>query len=312
MMGRSRNPIHGDKKKPDRLAQVFTCLLLAIFLLAALSPVGKTASARSNNSFGGPTREITITNSRTTSHWKLIRWSDGVTVCNMFLEHDQWPFQEDVINFCGENVWEEWRSTPVCRNATLGRDPSNCKGLFLRFIERSTHDYIEIKELPGIQVELGTPVCTPGSWCGTRPVIEITAVEPIEGYYIERVHLVTDYREIIFDGNVGRYILPETDQLGGNLDYWVESSYGDNTYRLRIKYRSVISDDGNAWRFDLLAEKWADQLPPGSLEWMLFHEVDEPLPLVLQQPLSVDELNTSESYLLPDRLPDPGWLGGRR
>ncbi len=121
-MGTSRKPIQRVKQRPIQPAFVISCLLLSIFLLAALIPVGRTASASSSFSFGGPTREITVVTTRTTSHWKLIRWSDGVTVCDMFLEHDQWPSQDDVTDSCGEKVWEEWRNTPVCRNATLGKN----------------------------------------------------------------------------------------------------------------------------------------------------------------------------------------------
>jgi len=296
-MGISRKPIHRDQKRPVRQVSYLPRLLLLVFLLASMLPAAMTASAGSLPVTSGPIREITIKTERTTSHWKLIRWSDGATVCDMFLEHDQWPSQGEVTDFCGRKVWEEWKSTPVCRNATLGKDPSNCKGLFLRFIERSTHEYSEVVKLPGIEVSVDTPVCTPGSWCGARPVIEITAVEPLAGFNIEQIHLFADQRDIVFDGDVGRYTLPETGQQGEWLEYWVNSSYGDNTYRTRIKFRSVVSDDGNAWHFDLLGDQWERILPPGSMTWSLFPDLGEPLPLVLQQPISADELNTSNSYL---------------
>jgi hypothetical protein len=296
-MGSFRKPTQKDLKSPARQVSYIWRLLLPVILLVSMLPAAITASASPNSATSGPPREITVKNSRTTSHWKLIRWSDGATVCDMFLEHDQWPTQDDVTTYCGKKVWEEWKSTPVCRNATLGRDPSNCQGLFLRFIDRATHEYTEIVKLPGIEVSINTPVCTPGSWCGARPVIEITAVEPLAGFNIEHIHLFANQRDIIFDGNIGRYTLPETDQQGEWLEYWVDSSYGDNTYRTRIKFRSVVSDDGNAWHFDLIGDQWERLLPPGSMTWSLFPELDDPIPLVLQQPIAVDELNTGNIYL---------------
>ena len=296
-MGRINKATRKNVKISAR--QIFNLLrlLLVFIMVISLLPASITAYASPSTDSNGPTREITVKTENTTSHWKLIRWSDGSTVCDMYLEHDQWPTQDDVTDFCGKKVWEEWRGTPVCRNATLGRDSSKCQGLFIRFIERSTHEFIEVVKLPGIQVTVNTPVCTPGSWCGARPVIEISAVEPLAGFNITQIHLFANQRDIVFDGNIGRYTLPETGQQGEWLEYWVESSYGDYTYHTRIKFRSVASNDGNAWHFDLLGDQWERLLPPGSLTWALFPDLDEPLPLVLEQPVNADELHTSNSYL---------------
>lgn len=169
--------------------------------------------------------------------------------------------------------------------------------LSTRTINQGSREFGETGDLPVFEVQLSAVNCTPGAWCNTRPLVEINAVEPLGGYKISSVHFRAATRETIYDGSSGRFILPLTDQDGAWLDYWVVSTQGERSMPIRIKYRSFMSPDGDTFHFDLLGEDWKEYLPGGSLSWGLFPPLDGSLPAVLIQPLSVDELNTADSYL---------------
>lgn len=227
------------------------------------------------------------------SHWQLLQWSDEKPVCDLYLRHQQWPDYKDVTTSCGAEVWVQWNNTPAC-SAT---GSTACKGLFLRFIDQELKEFKETVVLPEIEVTLSAVNCTPGEWCSSRPVVEINAVDLLGGYKVSTVHFRAARRETIYDGDSGRYILPLTSQDGDWLEYWAESTYGDRSMPVRIKYRSYMAPDGQSFHFDLLGEEWKEYLPGGSLSWGVFPPVDDTMPLALNQPGSPRELNTSDSYL---------------
>jgi hypothetical protein len=117
------------------------------------------------------------------------------------------------------------------------------------------------------------------------------------GYVISKVHFRVGTRETLYDGDSGRYVLPLTSQDGNWLDYWADSTYGDRSIPIRIKYRSFMSPAGNSFKFDLLGEEWKEYLPGGSLSWGIFSPLDDTMPAALTQPRTLEELNTADSYL---------------
>ena len=264
-----------------------------IFLVAAM-PVPAQLNAILPVSDDYPTRgvgETTVT--VMASHWQLLQWSDEKPVCDLYLKHEKWPDYSDVSASCGADVWVKWTSSPAC-SAT---GSSACQGLYLRYIDQTPRDFIETVKLPEIEVTLSAVNCTPGEWCSSRPLVEINAVDMLGGYEVSQVHFRAAMRETIYDGNSGRYILPLTSQDGDWLEYWANSTYGDRSIPVRIKYRSFMSPEGNSFHFDLLGQDWKEYLPGGSLSWGVFPPVDDSMPLALLQPRTVDELSTADSYL---------------
>lgn len=276
------------------LRLVLTRLAMPFVFLVAAMP----APAQMNNilpvSDDYPTRglgETTVT--VMASHWQLLQWSDEKPVCDLYLKHQQWPDFTDVSTSCGAEVWTLWTNTPTC-SAT---GSTACKGLFLRYINQELRDFTETVELPEIEVTLSPVNCTPGEWCSSRPLVEINAIDMLGDYQVSTVHFRAAKRETIYDGDSGRYILPLTSQDGDWLDYWADSTYGDRSMPVRIKYRSFMSPDGDSFHFDLLGEEWKQYLPAGSLSWGVFSPVDETLPVALIQPGTMQELNTADPYL---------------
>ena len=264
-----------------------------IFLLAAIpAPVPMNDAPFITDDY--PTRgvaETTVT--IMASHWQLLQWSDEKPVCDLYLKHEQWPDYGDVSTSCGAEVWAQWNSTPACSDT----GSTACKGLFLRYIDQTPRDFVETVALPEIVVTLSDVNCTPGEWCSSRPLVEINAIDMMGDYQISKVHFRSGMRETVYDGDSGRYILPLTSQDGDWLDYWAESTYGDRSIPVRIKYRSFMAPDGNSFHFDLLGEEWKEYLPGGSLSWGIFPPLDDTMPVALTQPHTLDELNTTDSYL---------------
>lgn len=230
-----------------------------------------------------------------TNHWQLANWSDGEQACELFLKHDQWPSPEEVWGECGYEVMEEWLTTPIC--SVSSGNTGNCDGLLLHYLGQAPVTYIEAVELPGIGMEITPLNCTPGEWCENRPLVAVSALEPLAGYEIRNVHVRTGSRMKVYSGDEGKFNLPLTDEQGGWLEYWAESTYGDWSDTVSVKYRVVMNEDGSAFHFDLLGGEWDKLASSGAALWQLFPPVDGSLPLSLNKPTSSADLFTAEPYV---------------
>jgi hypothetical protein len=278
-------------KKMTSLRLYLTRLCMPFVFMLAFLPASGGLSGSLPDTAELPTRIVSQTVTLMASHWRLLQWSDGKPVCDLILKHDKWPDHDDVTSSCGVGVWEKWTSTPTCSTGTCQQ------GLFLRYINQAPREFVETVTLPEIEVRLSPVGCTPGEWCATRPIVEMTAVDLLGGYEISSVHFRAGMRETIFDGDGGRYILPLTGQDGDWLDYWAESTFGDRSLPVRIKYRSFMSKEGDSFHFDLLGAEWKSYLPGGSLSWGVFPPLDGTLPVALVQPKTLDGLSTADAYL---------------
>lgn len=140
--------------------------------------------------------------------------------------------------------------------------------------------------------------CDPWEWCTATPQLHFIAKEYLKGFHVTQVILRIGGREKLYDGSDAVLTLPQTGMQGAWIDYWATSDHDkDQSQNFRLKYRYVQSaPDTGLFRFDLLGSDWADQAPSGSLTWGLFPPLDETLPLVLEQPLSVEYLHTTNRY----------------
>jgi hypothetical protein len=101
-------------------------------------------------------------------------------------------------------------------------------------------------------------------------------------------------REKVYFGADGELSLPVTGENGDWIEYWANSSFGDQSERIRLKYRNFQKDPQvKNYRFDLLAKDSVSVAPSASLIWNIFPPVNTSLPKGLQQPESVADLRTS-------------------
>src|SRR3970282_52185 len=77
-------------------------------------------------------RQTTIVVAFTEYEWWLIRWTDNLTVCQLFVDHPGVPTPEEVLKDCDQDVYEQWLVTPPCKNAEKGGEGGvDCTGLYL-------------------------------------------------------------------------------------------------------------------------------------------------------------------------------------
>ena len=290
------------KKKQPVYKKVFAFAkigLLSVAFLLLVALVGQTTSpvqAERNlpqPKLEGRTEEQRIT--VVTQHWQLANWAGGDLVCDLYLRHEDWPSYSDVRDSCGDAVMTEWLTTPACNGAAAG-NTADCEGLLLRYHGAVSVTYTETVQLPGIDINLAPYNCPPGEWCQTRPLLEVKATEPLENFEIQRVHIRVGEKEKVYNGDEAVFNLPLTEEQGGWIEYWAESSYGDRSDPVRLRYRSRVSDDGANFHFDLLSTAWKNSLPSGTLLWQVFPPTNG-MPSVLVQPQSPVQLYTTDSYL---------------
>ena len=286
----------GQLKRFFALAKIgFASVAFSILITLSSLPTSRVQAEKNppRPHLEGRTEERHIT--VTTQHWQLATWAGGTLTCDLYLRHEDYPSYSDVRASCGDAVMAEWLTTPACNGASIG-NTADCEGLLLRYQGAVPVSYVETVQLPGIDVDLNTFSCVPGQWCETRPALEVLAIEPLAGFDIQRVNIRVGAQQKSYSGDNAVFNLPLTGEQGSWLEYWAESSYGDQSDRVRVRYRSRVSDDGATFHFDLLGSAWKNSLPSGTLMWQIFPPSDG-LPTVLAQPESPVQLYTTNSYL---------------
>ena len=61
-------------------------------------------------------RQTTIVVEETLYEWWLLRWTDNILVCQIFIDREGPPNAEEVIDECGADVYEEWVIIPRIPN----------------------------------------------------------------------------------------------------------------------------------------------------------------------------------------------------
>ena len=61
-----------------------------------------------------PGRTTTIAVTYTEYEWWLMTWLDNQVLCQIFVDHEGLPTQEEVLRDCGEEIGNRWPNTPPC------------------------------------------------------------------------------------------------------------------------------------------------------------------------------------------------------
>ena len=62
-----------------------------------------------------PERKAVITVSFVRYEWWLLRWGSSDVICQVFVEHEDWPDYSEVKHYCGEKVARDWHETDPCQ-----------------------------------------------------------------------------------------------------------------------------------------------------------------------------------------------------
>jgi hypothetical protein len=286
--------------------RILLALLLA--LLVFLQPFLNL----SGNVYADTSKRVAIKSHETlANHWRFSRGNDGVTVCDIYVAHDNYPSGDDILTNCGEEVYLKWLSTPPCEEALFGRDASLCEGVYIGYLGKNIHIVKESVELPQVKIRVETINCDPGTWCKERVVMRFIGEEPLADHRITNMHVRIGSTEKKCDADSCELRMPITNEQGVDVEYWAVSDFGDESDHATFRLRNVPDKNEN-YRFDLLGAGIEARIPAGTELWSLFPVLNHPDGMVFEQPVSIDNLNTKNRLLyLAGKLILSGIVDGR-
>ncbi len=235
---------------------------LIMVLLLGLSAWG-VPSTYAQKETEPPVRQTEIIVDFTSYEWWLIRWTDNLTVCQLFIEHEGPPTGEDVLSQCGQAIYDTWRTTPPCKAIEKGKPTTYCLGLYTYLAGYQSGQRSMLVDLPLPTVWLtveGCDLSPPENFCRQRPSLVFTGEEPLPNEKIIRLHIRLEEREYVCEGDSCQIPLNSTPLAGVPVEFWAESSFGDSsehfTALVRVIESGVAPASLEGWYVDILSSQW--------------------------------------------------------
>lgn len=251
-------------------------------------------------------RQVEITVPFTESEWWLTRWADNQIECVILTDHDGLPTADEVYNYCGKDLYEEWAVTQPCPEAAEpGSSTESCEGLYLFLANRQPRQRTVVIELPHPTVWLTLSGCDlrpPENLCTQIPDLVLTAEEPLPNEQIIALHLKIGDDELSCEGNQCAFTLPITSLEGMEIEFWADSSYGDSSEVFKGQVRVVdggVPSGGleNVWYVDVLSSQWrGGEIASCAQVWEALPPVGGPPPW-LSTPTELAALATDAPYV---------------
>ncbi|HEX2979726.1 MAG TPA: hypothetical protein VHO48_05650 [Anaerolineaceae bacterium] len=64
-------------------------------------------------------------------YWQMKQWADNTVQCELFLEHNEFPTNEDIETYCGTQSLAAWNNTPPCAAVSESGQTQSCAGSFM-------------------------------------------------------------------------------------------------------------------------------------------------------------------------------------
>ena len=232
--------------------------------------------------------------------WWLVKASDNLIACQIYVEHDDLPTYNEVFSSCGNELYKEWTNTSVCSNSEKNK-AGICGSLYLHPNGSRPKEREILVELPPVNMSLSLPACeyaTYSNYCSRRPILLLTADEPLPNDQITYVHYT--YGGYIHSclGSVCEFPVPPTSDTGTQISFWASSSFGDESERFTAKIRAVEPERSgkDAWQVNIISSQWQGGAPACcSQTWNTFPPIDE-LPLWLTTVENLPTLASDEPY----------------
>jgi hypothetical protein len=243
--------------------------------------------------------------------WWVVRWSDDEILCELNIDHKGLPTGSEIYYRCGEDVFEKWKESLPCEEASTGGDTSKCLGIYLYYIASQLVEREVQEELPAPQVWISLRGCRPflhGYRCQETPFLELIGEEPLPFEEITAIHAKVDGE--IYSCDTNQCYIPIANEYpqGITVEFWAESSYGDESQPFTALVRTILIESyerpsEGSWHVDVISTQWLGEPPQAcSLAWGAFPPV-EGIPKWLQTPEDPTDLASDEPYeLLAGRL----------
>ncbi len=258
-------------QKPGARWRGCWALLAALILLQVGLAVGYQSGQAASNQRVQVTEAFGSVNA-----WILKTWKDQALVCEIYVNHTGEPLPEEIQASCDPAVYQDWLKTPVCSDYFNKGETNNCPGAYLVYLGQANRPYQKVTILPQAKASFALANCPNRRWCSTWPSLRIDGVEPLSHYNITEVHLKTSLRETVCKGRAGcEFTLPRTTADGTWLEYWVVSSYGDESPRELLHVRNVYrKDNGGEYYLEILSSKVNWDF--AAIQWGAFPNLEAP------------------------------------
>ncbi len=294
---------------------LLTVTLLSTVLTAALSfPV--PVSAEDDPPPEELKRKTTLDVTYTSYEWWLVRWNDNEITCRFLVDHEGLPIDDEINTWCGQTLYNEWKSTYGCTlNADDPQSPT-CRGLYLfQFTSFEDQKTVEV-ELPLPSVWVSVSGCSPeppGNRCDSTPYLLLTGEEPLPNEMIISIQGTLNGDPFVCNGMSCEIPLAPTGQQGILVEFWAQSSFGDAsehyTAQVRVNAQGDFmspdgaSSDSPQYYVDVLSTQWRGApLASCSEIWQSFPDIGGP-PAWLTSPETPADLASSVSlYYLAGML----------
>ena len=298
--------------KRKLLVRSFRILIFAILIVSVLIPGRALAD-------GGSDRKQIIEISYTEYTWRLLRLENNNSVCELKIDHADRPTGAEIYYQCGSDIYYQWFETAACYELSEGNS-QDCSGIYLLPIRNDeiTKEIVLDLPVPTVRIDLNDCNSVQGTdLCLNRPSLLISAEEPLPNEEITNIQGRIGDESFFCNGGVCDVTLHDTDEGGAALEFWADSSYGDNTdnFMGRIRVLKTTSDDllTTGWRVEILSG--FDEL--GNMEgcagiWDSFPPLGT-LPGWLQNPSQAIMLKTNEPYTyLAGQIIQKGYIDSTR
>ena len=280
--------------------------ILVVLCFTMLAALGSAGVFRSVSADDPPERTALIEVDITSFDWWLVRWSDNGIACQLTLEHEGNPTNDEINRICGATVYNQWLKSSGCTGAETGTDTTSCPGYYLQ--PRSTSDTHKeiLVELPPPQVWLTLSGCIiegAANKCEGDPQLRLIGEELLPNESIVRIS--GQYNGADFSCDASECILPidPTGDQGVAMTFKGDSSFGDSTQEYSALVRVLPWGDlpevgeeaevRTGYFVDVISTQWrGEQLSSCAAIWQSFPDVQGP-PAWLDTPDDVSELFSS-------------------
>ncbi len=258
----------------------------------------------------GPQRTTFIKVDIDLYEWWMTEWGKSEVLCQIVVEHEGMPTSAEMLNSCGQSLYDEWLETAGC-GQSAAEDSSECEGMILHLAGKGRGQREMEVELPPAQVWVSVIGCQlqyPDNRCDSTPLLYLQGEEPLPNETIVSLQGTVDGRAFTCPGDHCTLPMPPTGLQGQTIEFWGDSSFGDSTEHFTARVRVIpwgdfadpekkaSADTQPAWFVDVLSSQWKGEHPASSAEiWQVFPEVGGP-PAWLSTPKDLEDLRSSVSY----------------
>ena len=289
--------------KPARFVRI---LLAGLFLASVLLGVGQAWAADGTGDEPEPgVRQEEIVVSYTRYEWWLLRWYDSALVCQVFVDHEGWPTNDDILVDCGGDIYRQWINTPACSDVEAdSTDTASCEGLYIFYVSSAPAEKTILVDLPPPTVWVSLKGCDPTSTanlCPEIPTLLLTGEEPLPNEQIVAINVLIEGLPYMCVAQTCEVPLHATTMNGMTVEFWADSSFGDSSKHYTAQVRVIDSGvspspTGSGWYVDVLSTQWqGHEIASCAQVWQAFPPVGGP-PAWLSTPETPELLATVLPY----------------